>query len=250
MSIYRGDNQNLTVNNCTIKGDFCNIKGSGNTISGDYNNIDGNNNNIKGDYNNVNGNGNNIRGDYNQHDGLNNIVSGDFNGLKGSLRSRSTTKVIASPIVHFQNGNIQISNVHNMNNSFNTNTKYYANHVSSVGDGGVVNIIHTSTDGKSVFKQTTYPGAQGNTYFHGVEKKEEKKEEKEFELPEEIKNEPDAQGDEPVCSICLERMRNTVIIDCGHSVYCVTCCRNHLKRGTQCPICRKDVQRGAIRTYQ
>lgn len=77
----------------------------------------------------------------------------------------------------------------------------------------------------------------------------EKEKEKEFELPDEYLNEPPGEGDD-LCVICLERERNTTILDCGHCIYCITCARKHVKRDIPCPSCRKPIKKGVIRIYK
>lgn len=76
--------------------------------------------------------------------------------------------------------------------------------------------------------------------------------EKEPEIPEEEKEAEFAGLDKSMmCSICMERKINTVILDCKMSVLCVTCSRQLMKqKETQkCPICRKSIKKGIIRIY-
>lgn len=71
-----------------------------------------------------------------------------------------------------------------------------------------------------------------------------------LKLPDEMPNEPPLQGDEKPCVICMERSIKTVIVDCGHQVYCVACAREHVKPATTlCPLCRVNVT-GVIRLYE
>jgi hypothetical protein len=59
---------------------------------------------------------------------------------------------------------------------------------------------------------------------------------------------PAAPG-ERECIICMERSVKTVMIDCGHSVMCVMCCRKIMIDGDQkCPICKATVSR-AIKLF-
>ena len=59
-------------------------------------------------------------------------------------------------------------------------------------------------------------------------------------LPEEEINELDTKEGEKECIICNERCVKTVIVDCGHSILCVTCSRT-LKDKPQCPLCRVEI---------
>lgn len=70
-----------------------------------------------------------------------------------------------------------------------------------------------------------------------------------LKLPDAMPNEPLLQEGEKECVICVERGIKTVITDCGHAVYCVTCARATVKQGTLCPLCRTAVT-GVIRVYQ
>lgn len=46
------------------------------------------------------------------------------------------------------------------------------------------------------------------------------------------------------CVICNERIVSTVIVDCGHSVLCLTCANDIVKKGTkECPVCRKTMEK-------
>ncbi len=67
-------------------------------------------------------------------------------------------------------------------------------------------------------------------------------------LPDAMPDEPDATDGEKACPICLERATKTVIIDCGHQVYCVACAREFVKPGTACPLCRGPIT-SVIRVY-
>ncbi len=67
-------------------------------------------------------------------------------------------------------------------------------------------------------------------------------------LPDAMGDEPDVREAENPCVICMERAIKTVITDCGHAVYCVTCARDTVKVGTVCPLCRVAITR-VIRVY-
>lgn len=52
-------------------------------------------------------------------------------------------------------------------------------------------------------------------------------------------------NDKHMCKICWEREVNSVLLDCGHLVACVTCGR----KLADCPICRQNVVR-CVRTFK
>lgn len=51
------------------------------------------------------------------------------------------------------------------------------------------------------------------------------------------------RNDEPrnVCGVCVKNVVNTAILPCGHQYYCHHCSKK--ERGSQCPICRKRIDR-------
>lgn len=55
----------------------------------------------------------------------------------------------------------------------------------------------------------------------------------------------DEIDDKHMCKICWEREVNSVLLDCGHLVACVTCGR----KLADCPICRQNVVR-CVRTFK
>jgi len=70
----------------------------------------------------------------------------------------------------------------------------------------------------------------------------------EIQIPEEYEDEPDDEKNDPCC-ICMERGKNTVILDCGHVQLCVTCSRELVKFKKECPFCRKKIEKGIMRIY-
>ena len=57
---------------------------------------------------------------------------------------------------------------------------------------------------------------------------------------------------EKLCVGCCERLPSTVIIDCGHVVYCIKCARRSLLEAISklsCPICRKEIIHGITKIY-
>lgn len=54
----------------------------------------------------------------------------------------------------------------------------------------------------------------------------------------------DSGGDNKLCSICWEREKNCVILECGHMCSCVEC----TKPLKECPICRQNITR-AVRVF-
>eukprot|EP00392_Amoebophrya_sp_AT5.2_P010688 g10753.t1 len=48
-----------------------------------------------------------------------------------------------------------------------------------------------------------------------------------------------------ICKICFEREVNAVILDCSHFVSCSRC----VTQLSQCPICRKDIVKGYMQTF-
>ena len=73
------------------------------------------------------------------------------------------------------------------------------------------------------------------------------------QVPASEENEPKLpEGDKTThrCAICMERAVATVILECMHSVMCVTCARtlvlgesNNMNQGPKCPMCRKKIDR-------
>jgi len=58
----------------------------------------------------------------------------------------------------------------------------------------------------------------------------------------EIKTEYDFQLHQD-CTVCLDRMRDTVLIPCGHICLCYSCAKELVEHGPkQCPICRSSIQ--------
>lgn len=44
------------------------------------------------------------------------------------------------------------------------------------------------------------------------------------------------------CVICMERSVKTVLLDCGHAIMCIACCRQIMVHGNKrCPICKAAV---------
>lgn len=243
------------------------IRGNGNRIYGNRNRIIGDGNYVEGDENTLEGDGNRMKGQRNiQRNGRvkKNVV------IKNKAHTNTTTTTTTRGL------NMNISNVHNVTNSFNTNSvissggkgggsTYYAkNVIGSIGPNAT-NVFHYPKNSKgSIFVQTTYPGATGITSFpsnaynttiihkgsHTKEKEEEKEEE--FKLPNPLEDEEKevVRENDDLCVICLERSRKTFILDCQHCVYCVTCTLKHVNRGTPCPICRKSIVKGVMRIYK
>ena len=57
---------------------------------------------------------------------------------------------------------------------------------------------------------------------------------------------------EKLCIGCCERLPSTVIVDCGHVVYCIKCARRSLLEAISklsCPICRKEITHGITKIY-
>jgi len=69
--------------------------------------------------------------------------------------------------------------------------------------------------------------------------------EKKIKLPDkedEISVNPDDFKPEEICNICMERKINTVIVDCGHRIFCISCSRQYKDDASPtCPICRKEI---------
>jgi hypothetical protein len=69
-----------------------------------------------------------------------------------------------------------------------------------------------------------------------------------LKLPEAIPDEPLLQDGENECLICAERSIKTVLNECGHQVYCVTCARATVNQDSLCPMCRAPI-RSVIRCF-
>jgi len=69
--------------------------------------------------------------------------------------------------------------------------------------------------------------------------------EKKIKLPDkedEISVNPDDFKPEEICNICMERKINTVIVDCGHRIFCISCSHQYKDDASPtCPICRKGI---------
>ena len=68
-------------------------------------------------------------------------------------------------------------------------------------------------------------------------------------LPNAMPNEPPVKDGEKECTICMTRSIKTIIVDCGHPIYCITCARDCVRQGTTCPVCRTPVTH-VIRQYE
>lgn len=198
-------NSILNCTGITIYGNGNTINGSKNTIYGDYNSINGNCNSVDGDDNAIHGTGNTVKGNNNVVQGNSNTVNGKGNSVIGQGNVSNGTFQVP------QNGYslVNIQNVNGVINSFNTNS------IGSVGDGAVTYVAQFNKPSLSNIKK----------------------------VPDEMKDEPQSVSNgEKECLICFERSIKTVIVDCGHSVYCVSCSREHAsKDNATCPVCRKVI---------
>lgn len=73
-----------------------------------------------------------------------------------------------------------------------------------------------------------------------------------MEIPDEEPHEMDATPDEKnICTICAQRKITTTIIDCGHTIMCVTCARQLITRmdNIKCPVCQEGIEKGVIKIY-
>ncbi len=43
--------------------------------------------------------------------------------------------------------------------------------------------------------------------------------------------------------ICFERDSNVLLKPCGHSGFCKDCITENLKRSQDCPVCRKEIKK-------
>jgi len=53
-----------------------------------------------------------------------------------------------------------------------------------------------------------------------------------------------AEGDEPVCKVCLVNRVNTTILDCKHTCLCRGCAERILGGTRKCPVCRRAIVKG------
>jgi len=51
----------------------------------------------------------------------------------------------------------------------------------------------------------------------------------------------DAEDDDKLCVICLDRNRATAIFPCGHTHMCETCTRNVMFGANTCPLCQRPI---------
>ena len=51
----------------------------------------------------------------------------------------------------------------------------------------------------------------------------------------------DAEDDDSLCVICLDRNRATAIFPCGHTHMCETCTRNVMCGANTCPLCQRPI---------
>jgi hypothetical protein len=265
--MMRCDYSTITKNNATINGDYNNIKG-------DYNTIIGDNNNIKGDYNNITGNNNDIKGDYNSHNGLYNDVKDDYNynqanscindstianNINGSIISNNSIfNISGSNDLFINTGNNSVLNIpclpprlfvtngtiSNMNNLTITNNSGMSNirgiilmNNPIMANSNISNVNGSIIIGRSISNVSNLNDNFNDREKHSIEKK--------VKLPDkedEISVNPDDFKPEEICNICMEHKINTVIVDCGHRIFCINCSHQYKDDASPtCPICRKAI---------
>lgn len=270
-NIIRRSDSSIKANSAIIYGDNNSIKGNSNMIHGNNHAINGNSNVIHGHNNQVKGNANVLHGDNNTLNGDGNISNGHYSTMNGTGNVEKNSKGTTQ---HTQ------TNVGSIGNGCTTNIMGYLPKLQSMGPliskfivnnpggGGIIlcgdemttnvydgiqqsfvkngtlsNGIHTISVSGTVIK---YPS--GKVIVNGEEvdwskiEKQAMTTTKIVKVPDEMKDEPPSQEGEKECIVCLERSIKTVIVDCGHSVYCISCAREHAsKDGTTCPVCRKGI---------
>lgn len=101
----------------------------------------------------------------------------------------------------------------------------------------------------SIIKTLQESLALANLFLHDIEtviRRNEIKDQKEQLYTEPTDEELNQNIDSiNTCITCNHRLRNTVIVDCGHSVLCTVCSKQLVTTSTVpvCPICRKKIKK-------
>lgn len=239
------DYNKLNKSNSNINGDYNDITGNNNNIKGDYNTIRGNNNFINGDYNTIIGNNNMTKGDYNGSNGVNNTSKGDYNYNNTNTSNTSICNINGSTIIG-NNLNGLVINKGNNNNIYKTTNLNSPVVIGTIRNNGNIcitgnrdiissfnNVIIDNNNFVNIGEQPPLP--KNNLFI-----------ENKIKLPaeeiDEIPINPEDFKVEEICSICMERKINTVIVDCGHRFFCVVCSQKYKNEfEPKCPICRKTM---------
>ena len=64
-----------------------------------------------------------------------------------------------------------------------------------------------------------------------------------LENPNEICEQFSISGEESLCIVCMEKVSNTIINNCGHGGMCDTCIKLTLIRSKKCCHCRKPIDK-------
>jgi hypothetical protein len=238
-----GDYNTITGSNCTVIGNYNKVTGADSTVTGNHNNVSGMDCKVFGDYNNVNGMDSNVHGNHNNVSGMDCNVTGDKNKVSGMNSNVNGVDNIVTGMNSVCNGasvgvKQRISTFKIGNSTFNTYST-------------VSGIVKQRKSGGQIqnFLGCIVSGNQTDTLVQPKMST--------VSIPDELNDEPSAPdnvNDKQLCSICMFRLKSTVIQDCGHNCMCVTCSRDFMlmdkDKEKKCPICRREIKIGIIRIYE
>jgi hypothetical protein len=266
-----GNNGDFRCSNCTITGNNHDIIGDNNIITGNNNDVKGNNNTMTGNNNDAKGSNNTVKGSNNNHNNsfaINSYnVSYGFGGSKitSTIHANSIGKIIIDGVEYKYNENndlVESKPKNKRNNSGGPvvinngsviigNVNYGEDSSDSDSDSSSISgvIVHQPPNKKQKLnpeicskEEEEKKRMQDKLYGKPVE---EQKEKGLVRLPEPIeKEEDDVEGipEQFVCSQCIERLKKTICLPCGHSFFCVSCARDYGKAKSICPVCSVEIQ--------
>jgi len=221
------------------------VRESGVTIIGNHNKLYGNDNKVRGNWNEVvDGSGNRLVGSWNKGPSGNTVVRkkgrkrrkrrgspDDYSHRSKRRRIEVLSTDERGSLVQIT-GDVDDGNIGNFM-SFGSSFTFDSDGTFSVSGPTAVGIVNHFGRSLPVAKTAEFTG---------------------MEIPE-AEEEPSADEDTPeamLCKICIERVHNTLVVDCSHACMCVTCARRVLgevKKKRRCPICRQDIVKGIRRIY-
>lgn len=233
---FRGDGNNYTASYIIVHGDGNNVTGNNCIIYGDGNNVTGSNCEIFGDGNNVSGNNCKVKGDGNHITGKNCTCQGDGNNMG---RSNSTHGNRSQTISFHSNSGSESCINRSRSIIYQQNTRPNTQRIIQNVIGPPTRLTDTITT--ITTNTTTNPTT---TTTAPTQKK--------LKIPDEKEDTEAKEGikDEDKCCICINNLKCTSIIDCGHYCLCNRCARELLKvKSPTCPMCRKAISDGIIHIY-
>ncbi len=285
-STINGNHNTIIGNNNTIYGNHNTIRGNNNFITGNHNNYDGQNNKATGSHNsnktkNIISAYNNFNDNYYTSRSINNVNSisnvvvntGNNNNIsnisnKSNIIDMGNNNNINNSALRFE----AITNTGSIrNNDISYSFVWGSNTIINTGNNSVIfNLTGTTICDNNIVPK--YNDTFNELHIDELNKQfvnlevcnnlDVKPEYKNYppisfkkkiklptpELNEELIN-PEDFKIEDICNICMERKINTVIVNCGHACFCVTCSQDYKnKLDPTCPICRKLMKR-VIKVY-